>query len=211
VSSPLLPQLLFRVLCDTRPPAVTDGAYLFGQTTDNQESVFAAAGQLLTAMLTRRVLLPHTEPMSGYPGFRAWQQALHGQGIGDLQIEGVTGIASTMLHTLIEAEALVRFANVRGYRSLYLVAPPFHLPRAFMTVVTVARREYPSLQLYSFPGTTLPWQQSVAHSQGQTRGTRSELIHGELERIRIYHEKGDLASVEDVLDYLDKRDQDSPD
>ncbi len=203
--SPLFPQLLIRVLCDTPPPAVTDGAYLFAQTSDNQESVFAAAGQLLTAMLTRRVLLPHTEPMSGYPGFRAWQQALHGQGIGDLQIEGVTGIASNLLHTLIEAEALVRFAKLRGYRSLYVVAPPFHQPRAFMTAVTVARREYPDLQLYSQPGAALPWGAEVVHSQGQTRGVRSELIGGELERIRKYHAQGDLASVEDVLEYLNRR------
>jgi hypothetical protein len=46
----------------------------------------------------------------------------------------------------------------------------------------------------------------VVHSQGQTRGVRSELIGGELERIRKYHAQGDLASVEDVLDYLNKRD-----
>jgi uncharacterized SAM-binding protein YcdF (DUF218 family) len=203
--SPLFPQLLIRVLCDTQPPAVTDGAYLFGQTTDNEESVFAAAGQLLTAMLTRRVLLAHTEPMSGYPGFKAWQQALHRQGIGNLQIEGVTGISSPMLHTLIEAEALVRFAKAQGYRSLYVVAPPFHQPRAFMTAVTAALRVYPDLQLYSYPGAALPWQAEVAHSQGQARGTRSELVAGELERIRTYHEKGDLASVETVLDYLNKR------
>ncbi len=203
--SPLFPQLLIRLLCDTPPPAVTDGAYLFGQTEDNQESVFAAAGQLLTAMLTRRVLLPHTEPMSGYPGFKAWQLALQCQGIGNLQIEGVTGITSAMLHTLIEAEALVRFAKSRGYRSLYVVAPPFHQPRAFMTAVTVALREYPDLQLYSFPGEALPWQTEVVHSQGKTRGARSELIHDELERIRKYHEMGDLASVEAVLNYLNNR------
>ena len=203
--SPLFPQLLIRVLCDTRPPAVTDGAYLFGQTADNEESVFAAAGQLLTAMHTRRVLLPHTAPMSGYPGFKAWQLALQEQGIGNLQIEGVTGITSPILHTLIEAEALVRFAKARGYGSLYVVAPPFHQPRAFMTAVTAALREYPDLQLYSYPGAALPWQAEVAHSQGQTRGTRSELIAGELERIRKYHAQGDLASVEDVLEYLNKR------
>jgi hypothetical protein len=74
-----------------------------------------------------------------------------------------------------------------------------------MTAVTVALREYPDLQLYSYPGVALPWQAGVVHSQGQTRGTRSELIAGEFERIRKYHEKGDLASVEEVLDYLNKR------
>jgi hypothetical protein len=45
------------------------------------------------------------------------------------------------------------------------------------------------------------------HSQGQARGARSELIGGELERIRKYHAQGDLASVEEVLEYLDERDR----
>ncbi len=158
-------------------------------------------------MQTRRVLLMHTGPLSGYPGFKAWQQALHTVGMGDLQIEGVTGVSdSDILHTLIEAEALVQFALERGYRSLHVVSPPFHQPRAFMTAVTAALRHYPDLKLYSYPGVALPWQAEVAHSQGQVRGSRSDLIGGELERIRKYNAKGDLASVEEVLAYLNRRD-----
>ncbi len=76
-----LARLLIRVLCDTRPAGVADGAFLFAQTPDNVESVFVAAGQLLDANLVRRVMFVETPPMSGYPGFRARQTALHGQGI----------------------------------------------------------------------------------------------------------------------------------
>jgi hypothetical protein len=205
-TSPDLARLLIRVLCDTRPAEVADGAFLFGQTPDNQESVFVAAAQLLDTNLVRRILFVDTPPMSGFPGFRAWQTALNGLGIGNLQIEGITGVESEILHTLIEAEAMVKFARDRNYRSLYVVAPPFHQPRAFMTAVTAALRYYPALKLYSQPGAPQPWEESVVHSQGQTRGFRLALIDGELDRIRKYNAKGDLASVEEVLAYLQRRD-----
>jgi hypothetical protein len=58
---------------------------------------------------------------------------------------------------------LIRFARRQGYGSLHVVAPPFHQLRAFMTAVTVARKEYPELLIYSYPGVALSWQAEVAH------------------------------------------------
>lgn len=74
-----------------------------------------------------------------------------------------------------------------------------------MTAVTVALEAYPELRIYSLPGLALPWHETVTHSQGRSKGSRAEFIAGELERIHRYHKKGDLASVEEVLDYLNKR------
>jgi hypothetical protein len=199
-------ELLIRVLCDTPPSTTTDGVFLFGQTSDNQEAVFITAQQLLDASLARKVLFVQTGPISGFPGFDAWKKLLNQQGIGDMQIEGITGVNSPILHTLIEAEALVQFAKEKGYRSLFVVASPFQQLRAYMTAVTVAVREYPELKLYSRPGVALPWLEQVVHSQGTTAGSRKDLIQGELERIDKYNQKGDLDSVELVLNYLNKRD-----
>ena len=74
-----------------------------------------------------------------------------------------------------------------------------------MTAVTVALREYPELLLYSYPAVAMPWQEEVVHSQGTLKATRSELIHMEFERINKYQNKGDLASFEEVLTYLNNR------
>ena len=76
-----------------------------------------------------------------------------------------------------------------------------------MTAVTLALREYPELYLYSLPGKPLPWQEEVTHSQGEVLGTRAELIAGEMNRIKTYYAKGDLASVDEVLEYLNRRDR----
>lgn len=100
-----------------------------------------------------------------------------------------------------------RFAKQHSYHTLFVVAPPFQQLRAFMTAVTVAFREYPELLIYSHPGVAMSWQEEVIHSQGTLRAKRRDLIQEELERIEKYQTKGDLASPEQVLGYLNKREK----
>jgi len=76
-----------------------------------------------------------------------------------------------------------------------------------MTAVTVSIRAYPELLIYSYPGAAMPWQEEVVHSQGTLKARRRELIQNEMERIEKYQDKGDLASFEQVLNYLNRRDK----
>ena len=198
-------ELLTRVLCDLQPENPTNGAYLYCQTKSNQQSIFQAAHFLLNNALTHRILILNTKAKSGYPGFTEWKQQLHQLGLSEDQIEGVLNKETSMLNTLIESEAIIRFARQHSYHSLFVVAPPFQQLRAFMTAVTVALREYPELLIYSYPGVAMSWQEEVIHSQGTLKAKRRDLIQEELERIEKYQSKGDLASSEQVLSYLNKR------
>jgi hypothetical protein len=198
-------ELLIRTLCDVRPEFSVGGAYVYCQTQDNQQSLFQTVHFLLKGSLVSKILILQTEAKSGYPGFSKWRHQLRETGLTDEQIEGVTIGDKAMIHTLIESEALIRFAKQKRYRSLLVVAPPFQQLRAFMTAVTVALRKYPELLLYSYPAVAMPWQDTVMHSQGSLKATRSELIQIELERIYTYQIKGDLASFADVSAYLDNR------
>jgi len=198
-------ELLTRVLCDLQPKNPTNGAYLYCQTRSNQQSIFQAAHFLLNNALTHRILILNTKAKSGYPGFTEWKQQLHQLGLSEEQIEGVLNKETSMLNTLIESEAIIRFARQHSYRSLFVVAPPFQQLRAFMTAVTVALREYPELLIYSYPSAAMSWQEEVIHSQGRLKAKRRDLIQEELERIEKYQSKGDLASPEQVLSYLNKR------
>ncbi len=200
----LLIELLTRVLCDTAPPTA-DFCFIFGQTADNQASVLQKAEQLLAQNKVKKVGFVQTQAMSGYPGFAAWQDTLAGKGVRLGQMEGVSVENPALLHTLIEAQAMARHVREKGYCTVCVLAAPFHQLRAFMTAVTAATAHNVTAQLFSVPGVALPWQEQVAHSQGNTMGTRQELIAGELERIEKYIQKGDLATVETVLKYLDKR------
>ena len=200
-------ELIIRTLCDTLPPTA-DGIFLFGQTPDNQDSVFDVAKELVVQQVSDKILFLGTVPMSGYPGYESWKDTLSKAGLPEIMLIPVPAVPADtdILHTRIEAESVVSLAKAEGYKRLIVVASPFQQTRAFMAAVTAAQKLYPELYLYSLPGKALPWREEVKHSQGAVKGTRAELIAGEMERIEKYNAKGDLALVAEVLEYLNKRD-----
>jgi len=200
-------ELLLRILADVRPSGVVEGAYLFGQTEPNQESVFATGRELAEQGRVQKLLISDCSPKSGYLGAAACRLAMIESGIPAGMIEEVPMEPTEILHTLIESQKVVRFARAQGYQRLIVVSSPFHQERAFMTLVTVARREYPSLKLYSVPGAPQPWDEVVTHSQGKLRGARAELVAEEQKRIEKYTTQGDLLPRETVLEYLRARDE----
>ena len=205
----MLEELIIRTLCDTLPATPADALFLFGQTEDNQEAAFAAARLLLQEKYTSRVLFLGTAAMSGYPGGNRWREAMLGLGLPEEALEPILPVPANtdILHTGIEATSMVRHARERGYRAVIVTAAPFQQPRAFMAAATAAMRLYPELQVYSLPGKPLPWQEVAVHSQGKAESTRAGLIAGEMKRIEKYSQQGDLATVAEVLEYLNNRDQ----
>jgi uncharacterized SAM-binding protein YcdF (DUF218 family) len=199
-------ELLLRILADPRPPVAADAAYLFGQTEPNQESIFAAARELLRRSLTTRIWISDCTPKSGYIGATACRRAMVEFGIPAEVIEEVPMEPTEILHTLIESQQAIRFARQRGYQRLIVTSSPFHQERAFMTAVTAALQEYPALKVYSYLGEPQPWDEVVTHSQGKLTGTRAELIAEERKRIEKYTAQGDLAPRRQILQYLRMRD-----
>lgn len=161
---------------------------------------------LIDQSLVAKTLILKSGAISGYPGVDQCRERLIKTGLTPQQIQFVPLESSTSLNTLIESQALIRFARKCDFNSLIVVSPPFHQLRTFMTAVTVALREYPELDIYSCPGKPLPWLESVIHSQGILKAPRRQLILEELARIRTYQNKNDIAKFEDIIDYLAHRD-----
>lgn len=193
-------------MADVRPAGVVEGAYLFAETEPNQGSVFAAGRELLEQGRVQKLLISDGTPKSGYIGLVAYRRAMIEFGIPAEAIEEVPMEPTEILHTRIESQKVVRFAQARGYERLFVVSAPFHQERAFLTMVTVALEEYPSLKLYSHPGAPQPWDEVVTHSQGRLTGTRAELIGEEQKRIDRYATSGELAPRATILKYLRARD-----
>lgn len=199
-------EAIIRICCDIRPGEPADAAYLYAQTSDNEETVFYAARKIIDGGLSSKILLLDSNPNKGYAGYTFWKERLVELGIGEKCILDVK--LNVLNHnTLTEAEAVIRFAMQSNIKSIIVSAAPFHQIRAFITTVRVALAEYPELKIYSIPGTPLSWNECVTHSQGLLKAKRSDLIAGEFERIENYYQKGDLISFKKVLDYLDARDR----
>jgi len=202
-------ELLLRIFADIRPAGTVEAAYLFAQTQPNQESVFVAGRTLIEEGCVRKLLISDCSPRSGYIGAVAYRQAMIQAGIPAETIVEVPMEPTEILHTRIESEKVVRFAQAHNYQQLLVVTSPFHQLRAFMAMVTAVLREYPSLKLYSVPGAPQPWDEVVVHSQGKLCGTRAELIAEEQKRLDHYTAQGDLVPRTQILQYLRKRDSDS--
>ena len=111
------------------------------------------------------------------------------------------------IHTLREAKAAVTACKAAGASALVVVATPFHLPRALLTTLSVAAQSDKHLKIYSHTGLPLRWDETVAHSQGMLVGDRESLLDSEMERMFVYHRKGDLMRPSEALEALRKRDR----
>ena len=139
-------------LCDVGVNRRFNVVYLFSETDDNRSSVFRKVRNLLWAGRTQDVAIPDNSANPGYSGFWEWDKILQMEdGIPNgVSISPVTVLGN--LNTFSEAQAFVRYARDHMFIDVCIVAPPFHMPRAFMSAISVAVREYPELAIYNKSG-----------------------------------------------------------
>ncbi len=199
-------ELLFlaRVFSDALPKRA-DLVYLVSETEDNQASVLKRGLSIYRSIVAPVIGIFGIGPGVGYPGREVWEAELAEMGCRHPTIIPLRSDATP--NTFTEARSLVAVAKKEGWSKVVIVAPAFHLLRAFVSFVSAALLDYPELKIYPQLGEGLPWDENVVHSQGTTRGKRSELFLGELYRIAQYRDKGDLVPRREVLAYLERRDR----
>lgn len=185
-----------------------DEAYLFTNTQDNEQSLFRAAQQMRLDGLAEKFLIIDGAEAHGFPGYNAWHERL-GIMVGSDNVRHVPLPNRYQVNTLTESQALAAYAREHNKQFLYIVAAHFHQLRAVMTAASEAVRHERlgnnQLNLFSYVGASLPWDETVFHSQGTLRATRAELIRHEMERIQTYQTKGDILPTADIITYLDGR------
>src|SRR3989344_5254741 len=201
-----LRELYYRVMAEgARPLPPADLMYLVGETRSNQASVLDRAKEFSGPIGI--IGYPDTEHF-GYPGSNVWVSELIERDVSSERIALITGSFvevndKQIIHTLSEMRALARYAKAQQIRSVIVIAPRFHLLRAFMAGVLAVLEHYPELRLYPALGTPLDWSEASSHSQGTLPGIRADFLVEEKMRIYAYHEQGNLPNPEDVLVYLD--------
>lgn len=181
----------------------TDGIYLFGQTKDNEKSVFSSAIRAVDNSLTDNVLISGGKCFPGYQGYESWSDFL--QKKLETTVLKVP-LRDPKMNTLTESNSLLEYMNKEGLNSVYVTAAPFHSLRVFMTASSVVIRKNPKIKIMNLFGGQLPWNDEVYHSQGSLKATRFDLIEHEMERIKSYTKKGDILPAREILDYLKQRD-----
>lgn len=199
-------QLLPRIFCDYRDPrrGPFKLVYVFSETNSNWDSCFLRAVELANTGSMESLGIADGDLGHGYDGFDASITRLTSLGWKD-QVPIVKFDVGSNVNTMSEAVLLAKRAQgMQG--DIGVVAPPFHMPRAFMTTIT-ALKGIPT-RVYSLPGVSLSWMEQATHSQGTLTNTRAGLLGDELNRLEKYRasEFGNMLSAQKVLEYLNWRD-----
>jgi len=119
------------------------------------------------------------------------------RGLGLSRVDGVHLQAEPAPNTSLQAEWIVQQVQERGITSLALAVSPYHLPRAYLTVLKAfidsdIRLPLVPLPVAVSPDTPVP----------ETGSTAYDLIPGEVQRIIAYAEKGWVATPDELRQYL---------
>jgi len=108
-------------------------------------------------------------------------------------------LEETAAHTKAEADRVMELAREHGWKTILIVTSPHHQYRMFLTLLRSMHRAGLDLNIRN-TSAPLPWFSDLPW------GRRADLIERELQRIDDYQEKGDVASYEEGIAYLEARD-----
>jgi len=196
-------EALYQMVMNDQKPSWVHGVYLFSETFDNYDSSFKAASQLMARDAAPEVFIiyggGHGSP--GYANLYDELSVFVDKGrIMPINIDNPTGI-----NTMSESIALVKFAYEEKRKLFYLVAPPFHMLRAFMTAASVAIRHGSEINFFAYPGAPQDLNKAVKHSQGRGPFPRWKWFELELESIKKYLEGKDIESIPKIIKYMQNR------
>ena len=110
---------------------------------------------------------------------------------------GNVAIQQGALHTLEQSEWLVEQLVSEGVDSLSLHVSDYHITRAIGTVIRTANKKGVRQQVFPVP-VTIPEGFVVP----ETGVSGQDMIQGEVERTISYQDKGDVASLEEFVEYI---------
>lgn len=142
-------------------------------------------------------------------GHNTQERAAFSLAIPDLQqrfgLCKVHGLATQLHadHTKHQAQWLAEQIQAKGIRSMRLYLPAYHLLRAWRTVIKqVVFTKGIRIPILPVPLTVSPFA-LIPEYQPEQSFSKWDMIPGELERIRRYETKGDIATYDETLQYIE--------
>jgi uncharacterized SAM-binding protein YcdF (DUF218 family) len=108
-------------------------------------------------------------------------------------------VEESAMHTKAEADRITELAREHGWKTILIVTSPHHQYRTFLTFLRSMNQAGLDLDVRNTPA-PLSW------FSVQSWGRRADLLESEMKKISTYQEKGDVASYEEGIAYLEKRD-----
>lgn len=107
------------------------------------------------------------------------------------------------LHTRDQTDWGAAQCKEHGISSVALMCPSYHMLRQLLTMHGSLRRVGLRIPVIPVPLHLPPSSLAPATIAGETRVTGINMVDGELDRIKRYQKKGDVATEQEYLDYLE--------
>ncbi len=200
------------MLLSGRPTEPVDALFFHGRSFGDYTGLFELTKELVEARLVRRILLfgnegervGSTVPYESNPGKTWCRQQLLNHGIDDEMILDTPGGG---YYTKLESNDFVRLCAQKDWTSGVTLTQPHQLLRATLGTIRSLEQQKYGMEIYTATPTDTPWEEDVSGSQGLEVKQRKAHIPDELMRIRLYQEKGDLASFPELFGYLKLRER----
>lgn len=199
-----------RVMADMLPIMGTaDMIYCVGGTSDTQDQDIRVGSKLWHAGHAKTIGVLGAPAKSGYPGFEFCYDLLISHGIDKAAIFPVDILPEDRdkMSTYTEGKALFYHAGIQRWKTIIVCAPFFHQIRAVSSFISLLNQQHPELWFFNQPGEWQDLRKRVTHSQGIVEGDLFELLISEFGRLYRYHDKGDILSCAELLEYYDRRDK----
>jgi len=188
-----------------------DAIFVWGRAADEWKSTRFDDGPLkLAADLYRftgsTVVIPgytgsdKNQGKSGYPGAVAWRDALEILGVPDVDIFPSAGNG---YNTKSEMDDFIDLAIENKWSATVAITQYHHALRAMLgTVKSLAVHSRLDLTIVPIWSQVFDWKRECYGSQGVGPYPRIRWIDEEYDRIPLYQEKGDLATLKELYTYL---------
>ncbi|MCX6702308.1 MAG: YdcF family protein [Candidatus Wolfebacteria bacterium] len=146
------------------------------------------------------IIINGLEIYKDYAGSAAWKKILKEEKVLDSAIFMIRPSTNTKL----ESEAVVKEAKKRRWSSLIIVAQPYHLLRAWLTIINQMRRQDYWFKVVCQFDEGFDWDKIVLGSQAEVELPRRQIIEEEEKRILRYQSSRETALPEEAVSYHKK-------
>lgn len=174
---------------------------------ERTDAVAVMTGQGETWRLTRAIELWEADPAvrhllvaNANPAEDTYRDITAGylRGLGLRRLDGVRIQPAYAPHTAAQADWLADEFAALGVRDVALVVSPYHLPRAYLTVLRAMDRRGVRVPLFPAPVPVPP-----GRAVPETGATAYDLLPGEIHRMLRYADAGWVATPGELREYLD--------
>ncbi len=199
------------MLLSGEPTQPVDALFFHGRSFGDTTNLFELAADFYRRGRTRFIALFNNEgerpgttlPHQTNEGITWFRKQLVNNGVNQQQI-----ISSRQggYNTKMENNEFLDLSRDEGWTSAVIMTQPHQLLRAMLGMVRTIRDRNYWMNIWTLAPHLTPWYESVSGSQGFQSKPRIDHIADELIRIPQYQRQEDLASFEELFDYLKRRD-----